>query len=128
MSDASTEARIRELSAKVDLLIFSYRIGTLAVLFFLSFINVSDSFAITWFHGIYQDALPGKPLPPITEFLIHYHALVGGFALLCPVLGTFTALVIKNISASISCTTCIMIVIVLQITITWFFLILPMFS
>ena len=128
MSDSLSDPRIGELSAKVDLLIFSYRVGTLAVLFFLSFINVSDSLAITWFRTMYQDALPGKPLPAITLFLVQYHALVGCFALLLPVVGTFTALAIKNISTSISLTTCIMIVIVLQITITWFFLILPMLS
>lgn len=128
MGDASTEARIRELSAKADLLIFSYRLGTLAILFLLSFVNVADTFAITWFRTIYQDGLPGEPLPAITEFLVQYHALVGGFALLCAVLGTFTALVIKSISKSIGLTSIIMIVIVLQIMVTWFFLILPMSS
>ena len=128
MSDSFSDPRIRELSAKVDLLILSYRVGTLAVLFFLSFINVSDSLAINWFRWVYQNALPGKPLPSITLFLIQHHALVGGFSLLCPVVGTITALAIKNISTSISLTTCVMIVIVLQIAVSWLFLILPMLS
>ena len=126
MNEADAKTRINDLSSKVDLLIFSYRVGTLAVLFFISFVNVADTFAITWFRNVYRNDLPGKPLPPFTEFLLHFQALVGGFAVLCPVVGTVTTLAIKNIAAAIGTTTCVIILIVFQIILTWFFLFLPM--
>jgi hypothetical protein len=126
MIDSSTDAKVGELTDKLESLSFGFRIGTVAVLLFISLINVSDTVLIRWCQQMYQDALPGKPLPAITAFLIHYRLWVGLFALTCAGAGIYTSLRIKDIASAIAATTVILVVVVFQICITWFFLILPM--
>jgi len=128
MSDTSVEAKISELSAKVDSLIFGYKVGALALLFLASLFNVGDTFSISHFRQIFQDALPGKPLPLLTNFLLEFQTLVTCLAVLWPALGLLSVFIFKKVSTTIIVITGLLIVVILQLALTWLGLFMPMVS
>jgi hypothetical protein len=63
---------------------------SLVILFFFSAANVFLMlFIVPKFEQIYADALPGKILPPLTQFIITTRIAIAFIDLCWPVLGTF---------------------------------------
>jgi len=128
MNDLSSDRKINELSDKVDALILGYKTGALVILFMFSLINVADTFSISYFRQVYQDALPGRPLPPITNFILGSQSLVTCLALVWPVLGLAAIFIPKKISTTIFFLTLLLFLVLFQIALNWLALFMPMIS
>jgi hypothetical protein len=70
------------------------------------------------FGQIYQDDLPGKPLPPTTEFLLRFNILDACVACLWLMLGLFAILMLKKPSASTRIITCLLVLAGFQFGVT----------
>jgi len=129
MDDCYYEDQINDLSEQTCALSCGYRVLALCLLIFFSVFNVGDMFMISRFHQLFQNALgPDHPLPFLTCIFLDGQSLVTGLAILWPILGVILALRIKNLGFSVTVLICLLIVVVIQICLTWVGFILPMES
>jgi len=127
MEDPHYKDQIHDLSKKIDSLILGYKIGGLALLFLASLLNLGTNFVIPRFGQIYKDALgPDHPLPPLTDFILSFQTMVTCLALLWPLLGIFAAFRFPKISHVTMILTCLLLIVIAQITLTWLGLYMPM--
>ena len=128
VDDLSSNAKLNELSAKIDSLILACKISSWILLLFVSLIGVGQFFTIKKFQQLYADALPGKPLPLLTEWIISAPFLVVCLACLWPVLGFIAVLVPKRISTTALIMVGLLILAFLQIIMIGIALYMPMVS
>jgi hypothetical protein len=117
-----------ELATKIDHLIFGLKLGASVLLIFLTIPAFLSSLTIPYFQQVYQDALPGKPLPSLTMFIIglrHYLPLPL-LTLVWPVIGITNIAMSKSLPWWIISTATIAGIIVMQWFLTWIGLFLPM--
>jgi hypothetical protein len=126
MSDNSVEAKISELSAKVDSFILGHKIGGLAILIAFSIFNLADTFAISRFRQIFADALPGAPLPALTVFFLNHQTSVTFLAVLWPILGMVVVAGFKKPSSVMVLLYCFLILVIIQIVLNWTALFTPL--
>lgn len=60
------------------------RFALVSIVLCLSYFTLSSSLAIGKFEQIYHDMLGGKPLPPVTQWLLHLRLLVMLVSVLIP--------------------------------------------
>jgi hypothetical protein len=70
MSESSPDPTIAELSAKVTSLVWTIKWLVTLLILVASVPNFIAAISIPRFQQIFADALPGKPLPTLTNFLI----------------------------------------------------------
>jgi uncharacterized membrane protein YhaH (DUF805 family) len=129
MNELSDSEKIKEVSDKVDSLILGYKSWGLSLLLLTSALNLLATFQISKFGQIYKDVLgPEHPLPFPAKFLLHFTSLVIGLAVLWPTLGIIAVLRFKSISYVTIILSCLLVIVVAQITLTWFGLFMPMQS
>lgn len=103
------------------------KIGLWVIFFLSSFFNIFTAVFITpKFEQIFQDALPGKPLPTVTELLLGFHPFVIAVTVLWPVLGLLAILFPKRTSSSIWIIVCLLLLVILQVGVTIIALFMPM--
>jgi len=122
------EAKVGELSAKVDAVALGYKIGALSLLILFSIVNLGDAFSIAKFQQIYREALPGKPVPLLTEGILQFQALLICLVFIWPILGTAATFTIKRFPMLAIVLTALLSLVALQIVLTWLGLFLPMFD
>jgi hypothetical protein len=129
MSDLTSESKLNEISAKVDSLVQAYKFGALGLLVIFSLVNVIDTFAISYFRNLFRDALgPDHPLPFLTHLFLDFQALATCLAVLWPILGFLVAFKSKQISPSLFIPTGMLVIVIVQIVLTWIGLLTPMFA
>jgi hypothetical protein len=125
MSGAAPESAVAQLNAKVDEVIFALK-GLLALaLVVLSVPNLCVSLSISKFQEIFQDALPGKPLPLLTLSIIHHPLLHHIVVLLLPMAGIIVLAQKRRIRTCTIVTAVLVCVIGAQLFLTWLALFLP---
>jgi len=129
MSDWSTEDKLIELSAKVHSLTLGYKIFVLAALLLCSLLNLGAALSISSFDQIFKDALgPDHPLPLLTRIVLAGRIPLICFALLGPALGLLAAAKLKKIFHFVIVITFLLMVVIVQLTVTWISLFMPMIT
>jgi len=129
MDESYFEERINELSDKINSLILGYKFAALALLFLFSLLNMSATLSISKFRQIFQDALgPDHPLPLLTSFFLEFQTLVTCLVFLWPTLGILAVFRFRKISHTTIAITCLLMVVIAQLALTWFSLFAPMTS
>jgi hypothetical protein len=126
MSDVSVEAKIGELSAKVDDTVLGLKWMFSLLLIVISIPNFFASLAIHHFAEIFRDALPGKPLPLLTVAVISNPIFLHLLALVWPLVGILNIVYSKRIRNWAIGTALIAFFIVLQLYLTQMALFMPM--
>jgi len=87
MNAAATEPSVSQLSARIDDVILGMKWMFALFLIVISVPNLIAALTIPRFAMIFQDALPGKPLPLLTLFMIAHSGLLQLLALAWPIAG-----------------------------------------
>jgi len=95
MSDVSAETKLSELSAKVDDMVLGLKWMFSLFLLFLSIPNFCVSLSIFHFSQIFQNALPGMPLPFLTVAIISHRIIHHLLCLIWPLAGVLN-IVMEN--------------------------------
>ena len=77
------------------------RFALVSIVFCLSYFAVSASLAIAKFEQIYRDMLGGKPLPPVTQWIIYLHLPILFVSLLVPLIALAT-LFLSNLARAVT--------------------------
>ena len=88
--------------------------------------NFATSLMIPKFNQIFQDALPGKPLPLLTIALTHFSTFFTVLTVALPVLGILNICYGKKLRAWVIGSVVILLFIGLQVVFTWIGCITPM--
>ncbi|MGB8354388.1 MAG: hypothetical protein WCD79_10900 [Chthoniobacteraceae bacterium] len=77
------------------------------------------------FGDIFHDMLGGKPLPPVTSFILEYHMVLAALSMALPVIGVMFCLFASSTRAFV--TLCVLtLVTFVQIAVTVFALFMPL--
>ena len=87
MSALETEPSVRQLAKSVDELVSGMKWLLEALLLLASIPNFFVALSIPHYRQIFQDALPGKPLPLMTEILINHPIFFLLLTLALPIAG-----------------------------------------
>lgn len=77
------------------------RFALVSIVFCLSYFDVSGSLSISHFERIYHDMLGGKPLPPVTQWIIYLRPLILLVSILVPVTALAT-LFLSNLARAVT--------------------------
>jgi hypothetical protein len=128
MNEPATESSIQEISAKVDAVLLGLRYLFLSLIALASILNLWAAISIKTFAEIFRDALPGKPLPLLSSFVVHGSSFLVLLAFVWPVIGLFTHKVGKKPIVWIMISVAILFLIGVQIILTWIGCFTPMFG
>jgi hypothetical protein len=126
MTEIPSDSKLGELSAKVDSLVLGYKVTALSILIILSLIDLIQNLTIGQLRISFENALPGKPLPSATNFVLNYEFQLIWISLLWPVLGILALTLPKKLPTSILIITCLPILMLLLIAFTWVALHIPL--
>ncbi len=77
------------------------RFALVAVVFCLSYFGVSSSLSIGHFDQVFHDMLGGKPLPTVTQWVLHFRLLILLISLLVP-LTALATLFLSNLARAVT--------------------------
>jgi len=77
------------------------RFALVSIVFCLSYFDVSSSLSIGNFERIFHDMIGGKPLPGITQWIIHFRLLILLISLLIPITALAT-LFLSNLARAVT--------------------------
>jgi hypothetical protein len=126
MSNPNAEASLERVSEKIESVVLGFKWLYVPPLVLFSVLNFSTARSIDKFAQIFTDALPGKPLSLLTTFLIHSSSFLTALALLWPVLGVLTLRYGKRVRNWVIVVNVILLLMGLQIALTWVGCITPM--
>jgi hypothetical protein len=101
MASINSDEKIQQLEAKIADLFFGFKIIAFLFLLVATVGNIVAALSIHQFQQIFQDALPGKPLPGLTLSVIYGQTLIFYLALLWPVIGVISLFLRNQIRISI---------------------------
>jgi len=117
-----------DLAQEVRSLALGVRAMAAGFTIMLSFFNIWAAFLIQFFQRLFEDALPGKPLPFFVSFLIEYRIPLIIFSILMPIAGVVILALMRNHKMALILNTVIIVVIFGQMTLTVCSLLAPMFD
>jgi hypothetical protein len=77
------------------------RFALVSIVFCLAYFGVSSSLSIGHFEQIFRDMLGGKPLPTVTQWIIHFRLLILLISLLVPLIALAT-LFLSNLARAVT--------------------------
>ena len=126
MSDPNAECTLERVSDTIESVVLGFKWLYVPPLVLFSVLNFATSRAIDTFAKIFAEALPGKPLSLLTNFLIHSSWFLTVLTLLWPFLGVLTLHYGKRVRNWVIVVNVILLLMILQITLTWVGCITPM--
>ena len=126
MSATAPEPLVAQLSEKVDEVVFALKCLFALALIVLSVPNFCVSMGISKFQRIFQDALPGKPLPLLTLSVINHPLLHHIVVLVLPLIGILVLVQARRIRTCTIVTAVLVCVIGAQLFLTWIAMFMPM--
>jgi hypothetical protein len=99
-------------------------VGGFTVMF--SVLNVRVALLIPFYHGLFLDALPGKPLPGMTQFVIWARILLLLLAIVLPIAAVVILFAVRNHKVALILATVVMVSVFLQMSLTASSLMSPM--
>jgi hypothetical protein len=118
MSDLKPEPTVAELAATIAELKLGMKWFLGMFLIVLSLPNIVATLYIPEFHQIFQDALPGKPLPEITLMFINGYWLFQLLTFVWPIAGVIAIVRSQQVRNWTICATSFLVVIGLQYLLT----------
>ena len=127
MNEIASQPSTSQLSAKIDDIVAGLKWMFSLLILFLSIPNFCSAMAIGRFALIFREhALPGKPLPFLTSFIINYSILLHALVFVWPAIGILNIIYGKHLKFWMIGTAAIVFFIGLQIFLTWVGCFLPM--
>lgn len=115
-------------SQSINSLASGVRSVALVFILILSYFNIRLAFQIGNFHAIFEDMLGGKPLPAITELVIQSRLICILLALAIPVAAIAVVALVRSHKAALYFLSGLMVVIFIQIHLTWSGLFAPLMT
>lgn len=115
-----------ELAAKIDGMIFAFKLMASILIVFISIPNFLAALTIGHFAEIFRDVLPGKPLPLLTVGIIYLRSFLPFLALAWPIVSTISIWKNKSLAQCTVVPTVIAVLIGSQFLLTWIGCFLPM--
>ena len=92
----------------------------------LSIFSIRAAFLIRYFQEVFQDALPGKPLPPFTLFIIWARTPLIILSIVLPILALLILFTVRSHKTALILVTIIMVTVFMQMNLTVSNLMAPM--
>jgi hypothetical protein len=127
MNEASPTTPAPEPDSQIAALTRAVRFGFTAIAVVFSYPNFCLASHIPAFEQIYHDMLGGKPLPSMTELVLRAHTLLLVLSVLLPLLAIGSAFACRAIR-SVYLSTFFIVVVLLQLFLSWWALSRPLLS
>lgn len=101
MSTFNSEEKLQQFARKLSDLFFGFKVITFLFLLVASTGNIVAALSIDSFQQIFADALPGKPLPGITLFVIDCKTIILPLAFIWPMVGLAALFIRERIRVAI---------------------------
>ena len=95
------------------------RVFASSVTLILGYVNVRLAFETGWFHQFLVDALPGKKLPDLTNFVIQVHVFWIALSFLFPIAAILCTMFVKSNKRVLQGLTVILVLTFIQLHLTF---------